>query len=142
MKQTLTMQRLRKTLRERTAKLAAAKHELQQGIILRKSVETTLKSNNEHYARLLKESLQLQEQLRKLTHQVLRVQEEDRKHLSHELQDEIAQSLLGINVRLLSLKEEARSNTKGLKQEITSTQHLVAKSVRSVRRVARKFGRL
>ncbi|MCD6050503.1 MAG: histidine kinase [Verrucomicrobia bacterium] len=142
MKQTLIMQRLRKTLRERTAKLAAVKRLLRKGIRLRKGVENTLKANNEHYARLLKESLQLQEGLRKLTHQVLRMQEEDRKHLSHELQDEIAQALLGINVRLLSLKEDARGNNTGLKHEITSTQRLVARSVRSVRRVARKFGSL
>ena len=57
-----------------------------------------------------------------------------------ELQDEIAQTLLGINVRLLSLKQEARNNTKGLKNEIASTQRLVVKSAKSVRRVAREFG--
>ena len=140
MKQTLTMQRLRQTLRERTAKLAATKRELQQGILQRKKVENALKTSHTHSARMLKESLQLQEGLRKLTHQVLRVQEEDRKHLSHKLQDEIAQALLGINVRLLSLKERARGNSKGLKQEITSTQRLVARSARSVQRVARRFG--
>ena len=36
--------------------------------------------------------------------------------------------MLGINVRLLSLKQEARNNTKGLKNEIASTQRLVVKS--------------
>jgi len=43
----------------------------------------------------LKDSLQLQEELRQLTHQVLAAQEEERKKISHELQDEIAQTLLG-----------------------------------------------
>jgi hypothetical protein len=47
---------------------------------------------------------------------------------------------LGVHVRLLSLKREARANTKNLKKEITRTQRLVVKSARSVRRVARKLG--
>jgi len=80
--------------------------------------------------------------LRRLAHQVLAAQEDERKKISLELQNEIAQTLLGINVRLLSLKQEARSNTKGLRNEIASTQQLVVKSVKSVRRVAREFGSL
>ncbi len=95
--------------------------------------------SGEHYTKLLKESLQLQEGLRQLTHQLLASQEEERKKISLELQNEIAQTLLGINVRLLSLKQEARINTKGLKNEIASTQRLVVKSAQSVRRVAREF---
>ena len=132
--------RLNETLGRRTAELAATNRQLQRGIVRRKSVEAALKKSGEHYARLLKDSLQLQEGLRQLTHQVLAAQEDERKKISHELQDEIAQTLLGINVRLLSLKQEARSNTKGLKNEIASTQRLVAKSARSVRRVARELG--
>ena len=79
--------------------------------------------------------------MRQLTHQVLAAQENERKKISRELQDEIAQTLLGINVRLLTLKQEARSNTKGLKNEIASTRQLVLKSAKSVRRAARQFGR-
>ena len=93
-----------------------------------------------HHQKCLEESLELQKRLRQLTHQVLAAQEDERKKISRELQDEIAQTLLGINVRLLSLKQEARSNTKGLKNEIASTQRLVAKSARSVRQVGRKIG--
>jgi signal transduction histidine kinase len=89
----------------------------------------------------LKDSLQLQEGLRQLTRQLLASHEEERKKISLELQNEIAQTLLGINVRLLSLKQEARNNTKGLKKEIASTQRLVVKSANSVRQVAREFGK-
>ncbi len=70
---------------------------------------------------------------------MLAAQEDERQNVSRELQDEIAQTLLGVNVRLLSLKQEARSNPKGLKNEIASTQRLVAKSARSVGRVGREF---
>jgi signal transduction histidine kinase len=87
----------------------------------------------------LEESLELQKRLRQLTHQVLAAQEDERKKISCELQDEIAQTLLGINVRLLSLKQENRSSTNGLKNEIASAQRLVAKSAKFVRRFARKL---
>jgi signal transduction histidine kinase len=134
----IDLNRLNGMLSRRTLELASTNKQLAQGIFRRKSVEAALKKSGEHYAKLLKESLQLQKGLRRLTHQVLAAQEDERKQISHELQDEIAQTLLGINVRLLTLKQEARSNSKGLKNEIASTQRLVARSVKSVRRVARE----
>ena len=132
---------LNQTLNRRTAALAATNRQLQQGIVRRKRVEAALKKSEKHYAKLLKDSLQLQDNLRQLTHQVLTAQEDGRKKISCELQDEVAQTLLGINVRLLTLKQEARRNTQGLKNEIASTQRLVAKSAQSVRRAAREFGK-
>jgi len=136
----MDLNRLNETLGRRTAELVTTNRQLKRGIVRRKSVETALKKSGIHYGRLLKDSLRLQEGLRQLTHRVLAAQEDERKKISIELQDEIAQTLLGINVRLLSLKHEARVNTKGLRNEIASTQRLVAKSARSVRRVAREFG--
>jgi signal transduction histidine kinase len=135
----MDLNRLNEMLTRRTAELASTNHQLKRGIFRRRSVEAALKKSGQRYAKLLKDSLQLQEGLRQLTHQVLAAQEDERKKISTELQDEIAQTLLGINVRLLSLKHEARSNSKGLKNEIASTQRLVAKSARSVRRVACEF---
>ena len=38
-------------------------------------------------------------------------QEDKRKKMSHDLRDEIAQTLLGINVRLLTLKMDASNAT-------------------------------
>ncbi len=133
------LKRLDKTLNRRTLKLAAANRQLQQGVVQRKTVEAALKTSGAHYTKLLKESLELQDNLRQLTHRALKTQEDDRKNISLELQDEIGQTLLGINVRLLTLKQEARNNTKGIKREIASTQRLVTKSARSVRRVASRF---
>jgi signal transduction histidine kinase len=133
------LRQLTEMLGRRTVELAAANGQLQRGIVRRKSVETALKKSGQHYATLLKESLHMQESLRTLTHQVLAAHEKERTNISRELQDEIAQTLLGINVRLLLLKQDARSNTRGLKNEIAGTQQLVAKSAQSVRRAARKF---
>jgi signal transduction histidine kinase len=135
----LELDRLSKALSRRTAELVASNHELRLGVVERERVEAALKRSGAHYNRLLSDSFRLHQRLRHLTHQVLEAQENERKHISRELQDEIVQSLLGINVRLLSLKEDARRNTKGLKKEIASTQELVAQSARSVRKVAREF---
>ena len=134
---TLDLNRLRAKLEQRTAQLAVSNRQLRRGIIRRKSVEAALKRKGDHYAALLKESLGLQAGLRQLTHQLIAAQEEERKTVGRELQDEIAQTLLGINVRLISLKQEARNNNLSLKNEIASARQVVAKSARSVRRVVR-----
>jgi signal transduction histidine kinase len=136
------LSRLKETLGQRTLELAATNRQLQRGVARRKAMENDFAKSGKHHQKCLEESLQLQKRLRQLTHRVLAAQEADRREISAELQDEIAQTLLGINVRLLSLKQEARSNSKGLKNDIASTQRLVVKSVRSVRRVAREFGSL
>jgi signal transduction histidine kinase len=102
-------------------------------------VEAALKKSGIHYRKLLKDSLHLQRGLRELTHRLLTAQEDERRKMSIKLQDEIAQTLLGINARLLSLKQESRISTHGLKNEITTTQRLVVKLARSARRMAREF---
>jgi signal transduction histidine kinase len=131
--------RLMTTLGQRTKELADSRRELQQGATQRKVMEDGFAKRGRHHQKCLEESLELQKRLRQLTHRVLAVQEDDRRKISHELQDEIAQTLLGINVRLLSLKSEARKNTAGLKNEIASTQRLVAKSARLMQQTGRKI---
>jgi signal transduction histidine kinase len=136
----IQLSRLEETLGQRTEELAATNRQLQRGVVRRKVMEDAAEANGKHHQKCLEESLQLQKRLRQLTHRVIAAQENDRQNISRELQDEIGQTLLGINVRLLSLKQQSRSNAKGLKNEIATTQRLVLKSARSVRRVAREFG--
>ena len=78
--------------------------------------------------------------MQRLTHQILSAQENKRRKISRDLHDEIVQTLLGIHVRLLTLKKEAAIDAGGLKKEIVSTQRLVDKSVKSIKRFAREFG--
>ena len=68
------------------------------------------------------------------------LQEFLRNSPSGELNDETAQTLVGINVRLLTLKREAILNTKRLKKDIINTQRLVNQSARNLLRVARELG--
>jgi uncharacterized protein YdaT len=140
LKANVRLSQLNKTLRRRAVDLAVSNRHLKQGIVQRKAVEIALKKSREHYKKLLRESRHLQEHLRHLTHQILSAQEDKRGQISRELHDEIAQTLLGINVRLLTLKKEATFNTEGLKKEIASAQRLVEESVKTVNRFAREFG--
>jgi signal transduction histidine kinase len=135
------LNQLHTTLGRRTVDLVASHRSLKQGIVHRKGVEQALKKSGDHYAQLLKESQLLQKRLRRLTHRLLLAQEDKRKKISRELHDEIAQTLLGINVRLLTLKKEATVSTKGFKKEIASTQQLVGKSAKTISRFAREFGK-
>jgi PAS domain S-box-containing protein len=119
--------------------LAVANRALRREIERRQAVEKSLRHSEEHYARLLEQSRQMQEQLRHLSRQVLSTQEDERKKISRELHDVIAQTLTGINVRLAGLKKEATSNTRGLQRSIDRTQRLVERSVEIVHRFARKL---
>lgn len=127
------------TLSQRTIELAASNLELSQEISQRQAVESALKKSEQHYAQLLKQSNRLQEQLRRLSRQMLSAQEEERKKISRELHDVIAQTLTGINIQLAALKAEATANTKGLQERISSTQRLVELSVDIVHRFAREL---
>jgi signal transduction histidine kinase len=135
----IQLTRVNASLTARTSELAASSRALQRSISRRKVMEDAFTKTSAHHGKSLEESLQLQHRLRQLTRRVLAAQENERQTISRELQNEIAQTLLGINVRLLSLKQEARISHKGLKQEIANTQEIVGRSAKSVRRVAREL---
>jgi PAS domain S-box-containing protein len=123
----------------RVAVLAASNLKLEQEIVRRRTSEDALRKSEQHQRDLLAQSQQMQEQLRHLSRQVLQAQEEERKRISRELHDVIAQTLTGINVRLATLKKEADRNTKGLTRTIARTQRLVEKSVDIVHQFAREL---
>jgi signal transduction histidine kinase len=133
---------LKQTIRllsERAVALAASNLELGLEITQRKAAEKSLEESKRHYSALLEKSDHLQEQLRGLSRQLLSAQEEERKKISRELHDVVAQTLTGINVRLAALARKAAVNTKGLDHNIARTQRLVEKSVNIVHQFAREL---
>jgi signal transduction histidine kinase len=126
-------------LGRRCVELAAVNRRLSAEIVRRGEVEAALRHDEAECREALRNSEMLKDQLRDLSRQVLAVHEEERKMLSRELHDVIAQALLGINVRLATLKREAGINTGGLKRNISLTQKLVAKSADIVHRFAREL---
>ena len=127
-------------LGQRTADLMASRKGLKRGVARRKTVEQALQRSGRYYAGLVKESCSLQAELRRVTRQILLAQEAERKKISRKLHDEVAQTLLGISVRLLTLKKEATVNMATLKKEIASTQRLVGRSAQTMSRFTREIG--
>src|SRR6185369_966633 len=130
---------LTQALRQRSAELTASNLRLKQEITQRKLAEEALTKSEQHYRELLAQSRHMQEQLRLLSRQLLLAQEEERKKISRELHDVIAQTLTSINVQLAALKSKAALNTKGLERSIAHTQQLVVNSVNIVHRFAREL---
>ncbi len=139
MKQNLIKLSPLRTTNGHTVQLAATNRRLQRGLARHKTAEALLQKSAKLYQGLLRDSLKLQESLRQRTRRALTAQENDRKSISHELQDEIAQTLLGISVRLLNLQTGAGASRVRLTKEIATTQRLVVHSIQSINRFARQL---
>lgn len=135
----ITERKMAEATQRQMAVLTASNVKLEQEIVRRQAVEAALLKSQRDQAELLDQARLMQGQLRQLSRQVLRAQEEERKRISRELHDVIAQTLSGINVRLAALKKEAVHSTKGLDRSITSTQRMVKKSVEIVHEFAREL---
>jgi signal transduction histidine kinase len=135
----ITERKRAEAAQRRNEVLVASNRKLEQEIARRQTVEKALKKSEQHKTQLLEQSRHMQEQLRHLSHLLLSAQEEERKKISRELHDVIAQTLTGINVYLANLKMTAASNPKGLAQDIARTQRLVEHSVNIVHRFAREL---
>jgi PAS domain S-box-containing protein len=119
--------------------LAAANQEADREIARRRGVEASLRESEQTQRELLAKSRELQAQLRNLTHQILLAQEEERKQISRQLHDEIAQILVGINVQLAALSETAAIDPRELRRRIAATARMVGQSIVVVHRFARNL---
>ena len=133
----ITERKHAEAMRRRVEVLAASNKKLELEIVRRQAVEITLGQSQREQTKLLAQARHLQEQLRHLSRQILLAQEEDRKAISRELHDQIAQTLVGINVHLAGLGREAPADPQALQQKIARTQKLVEQSVDIVHRFAR-----
>ncbi|MDA7865246.1 sensor histidine kinase [Akkermansiaceae bacterium] len=124
-------------LMQRRDELTESNQELQTEISQRKELEKSLRTSEQTSEILLKKSSALQKELRLLSRRLLSVQEEERKRISRELHDLIAQTLTGINLQLALLKTKSVSDAEEFHQKIETTQQLIEKSVDIVHRFAR-----
>lgn len=130
---------LTRTLRRRTVESSASTLSLEQGVERRRAAETALRKSGKYRVRLMQESARLREKLRDQARGMLSAQEDERRKISRELHNELAQTLLAIKLRLLMLNKSTRSKRDSLKKEIAETQQLVKDSVNRTRRVAHEF---
>jgi signal transduction histidine kinase len=75
-----------------------------------------------------------EQELRRLSNQLLRVQEEERKTISRELHDEVGQILTGLRMELGTLSHYEPDDE--FRQRLESVKHLAEEALRSVRNLA------
>jgi signal transduction histidine kinase len=107
--------------------------------ISNQNLKQQLKLSNRLNSQLLKASLLTQKKNQLFVERLIRQQEEDRKEISRELHDEIAQLLAGINFELSIISKEASLSGKKLIDKIASAQILVSESVEVIHRFARQL---
>jgi PAS domain S-box-containing protein len=119
--------------------LTASNLKLKQEIIRRKSVEEVLHQTRVEERRLLQKSRKQELRLRELSHQIIQVQEAERKRISRELHDVVAQSLVGINLHVSTLASEMKDKLGSLQERIANTQKIVEKAVDRVHKFAQEL---
>ncbi|OYW77772.1 MAG: hypothetical protein B7Z37_02475 [Verrucomicrobia bacterium 12-59-8] len=134
------LQQLQERLGQRTMDLADSNRDLQQGITERMTAEAALEHSERVSSQLLQESRVLEQQLKGMARHIMAADEVERKMMSLQLHDDIGQTLLGIHVRLLTLKAEATAKDGVLNQEIAITQRLLEESVKTINQFAHEFG--
>jgi signal transduction histidine kinase len=129
-----------KALRQRTLELAASGRKLKTGIAERKLADASLTLSKTKSEQLVKESRELEADLRMVTHRLYKVEEGERKKMSLRVHDGIAMTLLGIHVRLLTLQKAVASNHTSLNREIAITRRLVARASKTINHFNLEFG--
>jgi signal transduction histidine kinase len=133
------MQQASSSLERRTLDLADSRRVLREQIAGRRIAEDALRINEDASSQLLKDSRMLEEHLQGMARKVLSANEAERRKMSLQLNDEIVQSLLAINLRMLALKMEVADNHADLTREIAVTQRLVEDSAQIIRHLADEF---
>jgi signal transduction histidine kinase len=127
---------LNASLQRRADELLASNRSLEKEVRLRKKSEDNLRKSESRSTELLEEARHMRMRMQGLSRSILATQEEERKRISRELHDVIAQMLAGINLRLENLRKESLLNAHGIGKKIAHTQKLVEKSVEVVHRFA------
>ncbi len=125
--------------RRRLDVMAERNRVLSREIARRLLVEKKLKESDKLKTEWLQHSRHMEVQLRRMAHGILHAQEEERKRISRELHDQVAQTLASINVHLAPLTRGTATNLAGLKKRIARAQRLVSKSMDTVHKFAREL---
>lgn len=127
------------TLRKLAEEMSSRNVKLKEEILRRQKIEVDLRAHRKEQGRLLRQSRSQQRQLRDLSHRILNAQEDERKRISRELHDVVAQTLVGINVHLEILDQGNVECLETFREQVAITQLLVEKAVKIVHDFAREL---
>jgi signal transduction histidine kinase len=127
------------TLRLQQAALAKANRRLTREVKRRQAGEDAVKKSLEHAHRLFVQSQLMQRQLRHLTRHMLSGQEDERRKLSRNLHDKVAQMLMAINVELSALDRAPSTGARARRARITLSRRLVEKALVAVHQLAHEL---
>jgi len=125
MKVDADIQQLNATLDQRTLDLAEAHRELRQQVKGRQTAESALRNSEQASSQASGDTQDLEAYLHRCAREILSTTEAERKVTALHINDEIAQTLLGINLRMLALKEEIQANDVNLRGEIELAECMI-----------------
>jgi signal transduction histidine kinase len=82
------------------------------------------------------ETERAEREMRRLSHELVRAQEDERRNLSRELHDEIGQTLTALGVELANLERLRASGEGQFEEHLQDAKQLAAQTLRSVRDIA------
>jgi PAS domain S-box-containing protein len=127
------------TTRKMAEEMSSRNLKLKKEIVQRQKVEEDLRANRKDLSRLLRQARLQQKLLRDFSHRILNIQEEERKRISRELHDVIAQNLVGIQVHLDLLTRTADTGHECDPTQVLRTRKIVEDAVETVHGFARKL---
>ncbi len=104
-----------------------------------RAAEIFLNKTQTQYRELFVQSELMRKKLRRLTHQVINAHENERREISRELHDDVAQILIALGVELAALGRAAATSPRALNLAIARLQRLQENSVRAVHQFARNL---
>lgn len=135
-KDAVHVNQLAKRLRQRTIESSASTQRLKVGIARRQAVEGDLKKSAKQRLRLLRVSRRLKSSMRDQVRESLALQEARHRKMSRQLYNDMAQSLVAINIRLLAVSKATKNASEKLKKDIAETQRQVNYSAKRINRFA------
>jgi signal transduction histidine kinase len=135
----IKLRQLIATHEKRNVELARINRALGIEIREHRRTEKALRQSEEHFRDLFQKARRMEDNLRNLSNQILHAQEEERKHISRELHDEVGQALTAISVTLASLKTSGGGRARQVSRQLTDAQCLLQETMDTVHRFAREL---